>query len=79
MARAASAALLGFARGDSRPPRPTFIGQINDTPALQHPFATSLEEAGFVRAGTGLHLARGSRTSPDSADPGDAWPDEDEE
>jgi ATP-dependent Lhr-like helicase len=69
-ARAAAGQLMHLGRGDRGRARPMFIERINDTPALVHPFATFLEEAGFVRAGTGLHIARGAAvTTP--ADPGD--------
>jgi len=47
---------MAFARGDSRGRRPFFVTTINDAPATTHPFAAFLEDAGFVRAGLGLHV-----------------------
>ena len=57
-ARAAAAQLMAFAKGDARGRRAVFVTTINDEPATAHPFAEFLVEAGFVRAGLGLHLPR---------------------
>ena len=57
-ARAAAAQLMAFAQGDSRGRRAVFVTTINDEPATTHSFAEFLVEAGFVRAGLGLHVPR---------------------
>jgi ATP-dependent Lhr-like helicase len=76
-ARAAALGLSGAARGDRGWPRAMVITRINGDPALEHPFAVYLEEAGFVRAGTGLHVQRAATPSaPAVEDPDD---DEDSE
>jgi ATP-dependent Lhr-like helicase len=58
VARAAAQALMTHARGDKARPRPMFIAAIGGHPSLDHPFAAFLEEAGFARAGAGLHVPR---------------------
>ena len=70
-ARAAAAAIAAFTRGDARGRRPVLITTVNDQAAPDHPFAAFLEEAGFVRAGLGLHLPR----PPGVADEGDGGDD----
>jgi ATP-dependent Lhr-like helicase len=57
-ARAAARALMTHARGEGTRARPMFIATIGNEPALDHPFAAFLEEAGFARAGAGLHIPR---------------------
>jgi ATP-dependent Lhr-like helicase len=57
-ARAAARELMSVGRGDRTLPRPMAVTGINGNPASEHPFAMFLEEAGFVRAGTGLHIPR---------------------
>ena len=47
-----------YARGQGTRPRPMFIATIGAEPVLDHPFSAFLEEAGFARAGSGLHLPR---------------------
>ncbi|MEO8069791.1 MAG: DEAD/DEAH box helicase [Acidobacteriota bacterium] len=64
-ARSAARGLLSFVRGDIRRARPMLVSKINDEPALDHPFAAFLEEAGFARAGAGLHVPRGSAAAAD--------------
>jgi ATP-dependent Lhr-like helicase len=64
-ARAAARELMSVGRGDRGLPRPMAITSINGSPACEHPLAVFLEEAGFVRAGTGLHIPR-SATWPKS-------------
>jgi ATP-dependent Lhr-like helicase len=71
--RAAADQLMAFARGDARGRRPLYITAINDQPASEHPFATDLQEAGFVRAGLGLHVPR-----PAGGDPTGAAAEDDE-
>jgi len=68
VARAAARALMAHARGDGARPRPIFIARISDESALDHPFAAFLEEAGFVRAGAGLHIPKSAlEAHPDGA------------
>jgi ATP-dependent Lhr-like helicase len=57
-ARAAARGMMSVGRGDRGVPRPMAITRINGESALEHPFMVHLEEAGFVRAGTGLHIPR---------------------
>ncbi len=57
-ARAAARALMAYACGEGTRVRPMLIATIGDVPALDHPFAAFLEEAGFARAGSGLHVPR---------------------
>jgi len=83
-ARAAAAQIAAFAKGDVRGRRPMLIARINDQPALDHPFAPFLEEAGFVRGGPGFYLRRPvGEPEPTDADfaapPLDFEPDEDDE
>ena len=83
-ARAAAAQIAAFAKGDVRGRRPMLIARINDQPALDHPFAPFLEEAGFVRGGPGFYLRRPiGEPDPTEADfaalPLDFEPDEDDE
>ena len=58
IARAAARALMAHARGEGTRTRPMFIATIANEPALDHPFAAFLEEAGFAPAGAGLHVPR---------------------
>jgi ATP-dependent Lhr-like helicase len=58
IASAAAREIVAFGRGDRSRPRPMAITRINGEPALEHSFSAFLEEAGFVRAGTGLHIPR---------------------
>jgi len=57
-ARAAAREVIAYARGRDGQRRQIFIARINDEPALDHGFAAYLEEAGFMRASTALHLPR---------------------
>ncbi|MEZ5317287.1 MAG: DEAD/DEAH box helicase [Vicinamibacterales bacterium] len=55
-ARALSAALAAHASaGEDEAPRGLFIETIGGRPAPEHPLAAALLDAGFVRAGLGLH------------------------
>jgi len=58
IARATARALLALGRGDRARPRPMAIARINGEPATAHSFGPFLEDAGFVRAGGGYHVAR---------------------
>ncbi len=58
VARAAARALMSYGRGDRGRPRPLAIAIINGEPAREHPYSVFLEDAGFVRAGVGLHIAK---------------------
>jgi ATP-dependent Lhr-like helicase len=67
VARAAARVLAGYARGERGLPRPMAISVINGEAAREHPYSAFLEGAGFVRAGTGLHVPRDpARSSPDA-------------
>jgi hypothetical protein len=70
-ARAAAHGLMSAGRGDRGLPRAMAITTVNGEPALNHPFAVYLEEAGFVRAGTGLHIPRDANAQARIEDPGE--------
>ena len=65
-AQATAAQLASFARGDRRGHRAMLITTISGVRAVDHPFVSWLEEAGFTRGALGLHMPRrdGSATDP---------------
>jgi ATP-dependent Lhr-like helicase len=69
VARAVAASIAASARRGAETPRGMYIESINGEPAPGHPLSGWLVEAGFVRAGTGLHMPlRASRPVAAGAD-----------
>ena len=58
VARAAAQALFAHGVGARGFAWPMVITRIGGTPSHEHPFSAFLEDAGFVRAGGGLHIPR---------------------